>query len=202
VNAIIVQKQPYRRMVRTLREFEGWRCLWRVPTSAALFVAVPLFLIGITVAATAIAGDSFDVDPALVAAIVGVGGSSYVYPRLARRELHRKLIADRLWTWEKPNPATHVQILLRDADVDDAKRRLRRAGFNPGTFMTRVGSPPSDAPELEVQVGVEEPEAHIQSSSDEDQVRRMADALDTARIRARVAGVDVPRSEDAAPASA
>jgi hypothetical protein len=180
-------------MVRTLREFEGWRSLWRVPVSGALFVAVPLGFVAVAVAAAAIAGDDFDFQTAIVAAVVAVIGSNYVIPRLARRQLHRKLVAERLWTWEKPNPGTHVRVLVRESDVDEAKRVLRRAGFNPGMLMTRLVSPPPDALDLDVQVGVEEPEAHPQSSSDDDRVRRMASALETAGLRARVAGIDVPR---------
>lgn len=189
----MLEPQPYRRMVRTLREFEGWRCLWRVPVSAALFIAVPVSLIAATVAAAAIAGDDFYLHTGIAAAIISVTGSAYLHPRLMRRQLHRKIIANRLWTWEQPNPETHVRILVREPDIDRAKRALRQAGFNPGPFMTPLGTTPADAPELNVQMGVEEPAAHLQSSSDEDRVRRMADALEGYRIRARIAGIDVPR---------
>jgi hypothetical protein len=189
-----MQPQSYRRMVHTLCEFESWRCLWRLPVSVALFAAVPLFLIGVAVAAGAVAGDDFDLKTGIAAAVLGVGGSTYLYPRLARRQFHRKLIADRLWTWEKPNPSTHVRILLRENDVDEAKRVLRRAGFNPGIFMTHLASDVLDAPDLNIQVGIDEPEARPQSSSDKERVDRIAGALNASGIRARVAGIDVPRS--------
>jgi hypothetical protein len=199
MGVVVLEPQPYRRMVRTLREFEGWRCLWRVPISAALFIAVPLSLIAATVGAAAVAGDDFYLHTGIVAAIISVIGSAYLHPRLMRRQLHRKVIANRLWTWEQPNPDTHVRILVRDPDVDRAKRALRQAGFNPGPFMTRLGTTPADAPELNVQVGVEEPATHAQSSSDEDRIQRMANALDAARIRARIAGIDLPRRSRAEP---
>ncbi|MEX2413029.1 MAG: hypothetical protein WD399_05185 [Thermoleophilaceae bacterium] len=179
-------------MVRTLYEFEGWRCLWRIPASALLFVTVPLFLVGVMVAATTIDGDGSNFQRGIIAAVVAVGGGTYLYPRLNGRQLHRKVIADRLWTWEAPNPPTHIQIALRDIGVDRARHVLRRAGFNPGAFRTPLSAPPDDAPDLNVRVGVEEPAAHPQSSSDRDRAERMADALDAAGIRARIAGIDVP----------
>jgi len=180
-------------MVRTLREFEGWRSLWwRLPASTLGFVAVPVLAIGAGVLAAAISGDDFGVGRAVVAAVVATVASTYIYPRLSRRQLHRAVIANRLWTWEKPNPSTQVQVLVREPDKDDAKRALRRAGFNPGVFMARLSTPPADAQDLSFRIGVEEPEAHPQSSSDEERVRRIAHALDAAGIRARVAGHDVP----------
>jgi hypothetical protein len=179
-------------MVRALREFEGWRCLWRVPASGLLYLAVPILFVGLAVSGAAISGNDFNVETAVIAAVVTVVGSTYVIPRLSRRQLHRKLIAERLWTWEKPNPATDVPVLIRELDVDEAKRVLRRAGFNPGPFMTKLGAPPDDARDLSVRFGVQEPEAHPQSASDEDRVRRVAEALSAVGIRARVAAVDVP----------
>ena len=189
-----MQPQPHRRMIRTLREFEGWRCLWRVPASAALFAAVPLFLIGVSVGAMAIAGDDFDLDTGVVAAVVSVVGSTFLYPQLVRGQLHRRLIATRLATWESPNPATSVPLLIREPHIQAATHVLRRAGFNPGVTMLRLTATPTDARDLDVQLRVEEPAAHPQSSSDEDRVQRVAHALDVAGIRARVAGVDVPHS--------
>lgn len=72
-------------------------------------------------------------------------------------------------------------------------RTLRRAGFNPGVFMTRLGTAVPDAPDLNIRVGAEEPKAHPQSASCEDGARRIAAALDSAAIRARVGGIDLPR---------
>jgi hypothetical protein len=191
--AVVLQPQPYARMVRTLREFEGWRSLWwRIPASALAFIAVPVLAIGAGVLAAAISGDDFGVGRAVVAAVVATLASTYIHARLSRRQLHRTVVADPLWTWEKPNPATQVQVLVRECEVEDAKAVLRRTGFNPGVFMTRLSTPPADAQDLNVRVGVEEPEAHPQSSSDADRVRRMARALGDAGIRARVAGRDVP----------
>lgn len=198
MNSIVVTRKPYWEMVRVLYQFEGTRCLWRVPVSGVLFAAAPLLLVVVAVAAAAIAGDDFALLPGVVAAIVGVVGTSYVHPRMARREFHRKIVADRLWTWEKPNPATHLEILVRDGDVGEVQRVLRRAGFNPGAFVAPLGSPPADAPDVSVRVGVEEPQAHIQSASDTVRKDRIASTLDAVGLRARVAGLDVPSEHERA----
>ncbi len=162
---------------------------------ARLFVGVPLFAIGTGVAAAAIGAGDFGVGKAVIAAVVATGATACVQPRLARRQFHRRVIVDRLWTWEKPNPATHVQILLRDDDRVDAIRVLRRAGFNPSAYAAHLGA--AVPPDLEIRMGVDEPHAHPQSSSDEDRLQRIAYMLDAGGIPARVGGVDVPRASAA-----
>jgi hypothetical protein len=179
-------------MVRALREFEGWRCLWRIPLAGLLLAAVPLALVAVIVGAAAIGGDGFDLLMRIFAAGVTVVGSTYLYPRFARQQLHVKLIANRLQTWEQANPHTYVEVLVRDTEIYRAKRTLRKAGFNPGHFLTRLGTTPPDAPDLNVKIGVEEPAMHKQSSSAEDRVGRIVGALDAAGVRARISGTDVP----------
>jgi hypothetical protein len=54
----------------------------------------------------------------------------------------RGVIADRLWTWEKPNPRTEVHVLVASDDVSAARTALRRARFNPQVFGVRLGRRP------------------------------------------------------------
>lgn len=187
---IIVDEQPFWRMVVRLREFEGWRCLWRVPVAALLYAIVPLAFVGATVLAAYIAGDDFDFRTAVASAIVVVGATALLAPGLARRHFHRKVIADRLWTFEKPNPATQVFVLLRSADEQAARLALRRAKLNPQHYGLRFSLPPPDAPDLDHRLAVQEPAAWAQAVSDEDRIRRIAGVLTKAGIRARVGGID------------
>ncbi len=170
---LVSEPLPFWTMVARFRQFEGWRCLWRLPVAALAYAIVPLTFIGATVLAAYIAGDNFG-----------------LATRLARWQLHRKIIANRFWTFEKPNPATEVPTLLRSPDVVAARAALCRARFNPLVCSVSVGSPPSDAPDLDVKVAVHEPQAWTQSASDDDRTRRMVGVLERAGIRAHVGGVD------------
>lgn len=178
-------------MAARLRDFEGWRCLWRLPVAGILYAAVPLILLGATVAGAAIAGSEFNLRTAVVSAVVVLFGTGLVAPRLARRQLHRKIIAERLRSWQKPNPATEVQVLLPRANSEAARAALRRAGFNPGVYGLGLGSPPADAPDLDLKLAVQEPEAWPQSASDEDRTRRIVAVFRHAGLPARVGGVEV-----------
>ncbi len=187
---LVSEPLPFWTMVARFRQFEGWRCLWRLPVAALAYAIVPLTFIGATVLAAYIAGDNFGLATAIVsAAVVGVA-TALLVPRLARWQLHRKIIANRFWTFEKPNPATEVPTLLRSPDVVAARAALCRARFNPLVCSVSVGSPPSDAPDLDVKVAVHEPQAWTQSASDDDRTRRMVGVLERAGIRAHVGGVD------------
>jgi hypothetical protein len=187
---IAVQDESLRTLFDRLRQFEGWRCWWRVPVAGLLYAAVPLFFVGATVLAAFIAGNDFELKTAIIAAVVGLVATGILAPRFARRQLHRRLIADRLWMYEKPNPRTEVQVLLRRSDLDSAQRALRRAKFHPGVYAVNLGSPPADALDLDCRMGVNEPEAQRQSSSDADRLKRVRDVLQGAGIRARVGGLD------------
>ena len=178
-------------MVARLREYEGRRCLWRLPVAGVLYAAVSLILVGVTVAGAAIAGSDFTLRTAVVSAVVVLVGTGLVAPRIARRRLHRKIIADRLWSWEKPNPATEVQVLMRRGDDEVARTALRRAGFNPGAYGLGLGSPPSDAADLDHKLAVHEPKAWPQSASDEDRTQRVVAVIKNAGLAARVGGIDV-----------
>jgi hypothetical protein len=183
--------RTFRGSVTTLRAFEGVGCLWRVGAAIATYVvvrAVPIAA-AIVIAVTAVDGRVLQ---ATVSATIAIAFDEVAKGMRARLPWEG-LVVTRLATWEAPNPPTHVSILVGEADVDRAKRALREAGFNPGVFMTSIASPPPDAPELGIKVSVEEPEAHPQSSSDENREQRMADALDAVGVRARISMIDVPR---------
>jgi hypothetical protein len=181
-------------MVARLRVFEGWRCLWRVPVAMLAFVLPALIFIAAALLAAFIAGNDFDVLTSVVAAVV-LGVTGLLSTRLRGRRLHRALIERRLLMWELPNPPTQVPILVRSGDVDAAQAALRRAAFNPGRYLLNIGTPPSDAQDLTVQLNVYEPAAWPQSSSDDDRTRRMARALERVGLRARVGGIDVLRDD-------
>jgi hypothetical protein len=189
VAAIVVEEQPFWRMVEKLREFEGARSLWRVPVAGLLRAAVPLALIAATVLGAFIARDGFNAYTAILSAIIVLAGTKWLAPLLARRFPWRGVIADRLWTWEKPNPRTEVHVLVAAKDTSAARTALRRAGFNPQVFGVRVGVPPESAPDLDYRLGIHEPEAWPQSDSDHDRNRRILAALREAGIRAYVGGV-------------
>lgn len=187
---VVLPKASFWTLVAQLRQFDGWRWLWRLPIAALAYALPALLFVGATVLAAYVAGDDFDLAKAILSAIVVVGPTAFLAPRLARRELHRKIITDRLWTFRKPNPATEVPVLLRSPDAEAARTALRRAKFNPHVDLN-LDRPPDDAPDLDLNIAVHEPEAWPQSTSDEDRTTRIAGTLERAEIRARVGGLDV-----------
>ena len=177
-------------MFARLQQFEQWRCWWRLPVAAFLYATVPLLSVVAVVLAAFIARGGFDLRTAVAAAVVVLVATSIVGPRLARRQFHRKVIADRLWRYERPNPATLAEVLIRAPDLEAARAALRSEKFNPGAHSASLGSPPPDAQDLNWRFGVCEPEAWPQSTSDEDRIRRIHAALGQAGILARVGGMD------------
>jgi hypothetical protein len=203
VAAIVVEEQPFWSMVEKLRDFEGARSLWRVPVAGLLRAAVPLSLVGATVLGAFIAGNDFNVYTAILSAVVILAGTKWLAPLLARRLPWRAVIADRLWTWEKPNPGSEVHVLVASKDTSAARTALRRARFNPQVFGVRVAMPPERAPDLHYRLGVHEPEAWSQSESDQDRNRRVLAVLHEAGIRGCVGGVQsLPRHSDPEPRGA
>jgi hypothetical protein len=185
---VVLSPLPYRRMVRALREFEGWWCLWRLPVAAVMLLAVALLPLAGTVMGIYI-GASLKLTAVVVGSAVTLG-SGAIAAALWRRKPWRGIIARRLWTFEAPAPATEVQVLVCNEDVDVLCKRLRRAHFNPSSKLY-LGTPPDDAPELRFLVRIQEPARWKRSSSDADRVKRIADVLRKAGLRARVAGLDV-----------
>lgn len=186
---VIVQRRPLRDAIRALRQFDGRGYLWRVPLALATYVAMRAIPIGAAVA-IALVTVRGRVAEAILSACIALGFEG-LRNRLRVRLPWRAAIDNRLWSFEKPNPSTEVPIYLREDHVLVARTALRRGRFNPQVYGLRTGSPPQDARELTYKIGVHEPEAWPQSSSDRDRVRRMVEILKEARIRARVAGIDV-----------
>lgn len=175
-------------MFRVLREFEGWRCLWRVPVALSTYVVIrgiPV-VAAVVIALVAIRGRVLAAGTGAVIALVFDSLGKTLRDRLP----WNAAIANRLRTHEQTNPMTNVAVLLRSTDVTTAYRALRRAQFNPQFLSRHVSTPPPDALDLDYEIRVEEPEAWAQSSSDVDRLQRIAAVLARAGLRARVGGID------------
>jgi hypothetical protein len=181
------QNRSAREMVRLLRAFEGWRCFPRLATAAITFAAVGLLPVVGAVGGIYIGAPH--VFPRIVLGVVVSVGFGSIAARIARHAPWRTILLSRLWTYEEPNPLGFVELLVQSKHFQDTFRVLRRARFMP-RYGARVGSPPSDAPELTLRIGVEEPAAWARSTSDEDRLWRIASVLAAAGIRARVAGIE------------
>lgn len=190
VTTAMVEKQKFRHMVRTLREFEGVRSLWRVPIAGFLYVGPAVLLLATAVLGSYVASDGWKAETAVLSSVITLVGGRVLFPRARKWELHRRIVGKRLWTWEQLNPQTETPVHLRSADAAHARRVLRRAGFNPGVYGLRTGNPPTDAPDLDCKLAVHEPAAWPQSASAEDRIQRIVSTLRGADIRARVASVD------------
>jgi hypothetical protein len=119
---------------------------------------------------------------------------------LRRRRDWRALVENRLWTFEKPNPATSVSVQLRESDCAAAQAALRSDRLHPaGVLLT--GSPPAYAVDLTTQLRVEEPEAWRMSVTDEHRITRIFEVLHAAGVHARVAGRDIHPKSVGAPGS-
>jgi putative flippase GtrA len=189
VTTAVASERSLREMVRVLAQFEGTRCLWRVPDAGVVFVLIR----GLPIAA------------AMVIALVTVNGRTLqavesavialafdALAKTARARLPwRAIVANRLWTFEKPNPRTEVHILLRSRDVIAARTALRQPRLNPQPYGLQLGSPPPDAPHLNYRIAVQEPKAWTESSSDQNRVERIAGTLAQSGIEGRVGGIDV-----------
>lgn len=182
------QQRTPRDMVWLLREFEGWRCLWRVPAAAAAYAATWLLALGGAIAAIYI-GSDLKLYRVVIGAIVSLG-STAAAGLVARRKPWRAIFARRLWTYEAASPRTRLEVLVRNEDSVGAYHVLRRSRFVP-LYGALLVVPPSDAPELNNRIGVQEPDAWMRSTSDEDRIRRIAAVFDAAGMRARVSGRDV-----------
>lgn len=175
-------------MVWLLRQFEGRRCLWRAPVAIAAYGAIWLLPLVGAVAGIYV-GSDLRLSHVVLGTIVSLGLAELAR-RLDRKKPWRAVFARRLWTYEAPSPRTTLEVLVRDEDFIQAHRVLRRNKFVP-IYGAQVGVPPSDATDLTVRLGVQEPVAWMRSASDEDRIGRIAAVFEAARVRARVAGRDV-----------
>jgi hypothetical protein len=179
-----------REMVPLLLDFDGRGCLWRVALACGGWVtlrAVPV-VTAVILALVTVEGKLLK---AVVASLIALVFDA-VGRRLESRFPWRAPVANRLWSFERPNPPTEVQILLRAGQVAAARTALRRSKFNPHVYGLRLGTPPQDASDLGYKIGVHEPDAWRRSESDEHRLVRIREVLSRARIRARVGGIDTP----------
>lgn len=174
--------------VRTLRQYEGNKSLWRVSAGAVLFVAAPVVPLAGAFASIYVGADLEAFHVALGVALATASSSAGEI--LRRRRDWWRLVADRLWSFERPNPATSVSVQIRESDRRAAEVALRGAHFHPAATLL-TGSVPPDAPDLTSQVRVEEPEAWGASSDDADRIDRIYAVLTATGVRARVGGRDV-----------
>jgi hypothetical protein len=182
------EQRTSREMVWLLREYERWHCLWRVPAAVAAYCATWLLPLGGAVAAIYF-GSDLKLYRVVLGAIVSLG-STAIAGLLARRKPWRAIFARRLWTYEAPSPTTRLEVLVRNDDSVRAYHELRRSRFTP-LYGALLVVPPSDAPELNNRIGVQELDAWMRSPSDQDRIRRIAPVFEAAEMRARVSGRDV-----------
>ena len=151
-----IQDRPIREMVWLLREFEGRRCLWRVPAAAVAFAAPGLVALGGAVTAIYI-GSDLKLYLVVLGAIVSLAGTAAA-GLIGRRKPWRAIFARRLWTYEAPSPRTRLEVLVRDEDAARVWHVLRRNRLVPlyGALLT---VPPPEALDLNNRIRVQEPEA-------------------------------------------
>jgi len=177
------------KMVRVLHQFEGTRCLWRVPLAGLLLSATALLPFAGAIAGVYLAADT-DRLPLVILGVLCAVGSAVTAPTLWRHRPWARLISGRLWSYERPVPAPIVPVLVEERDLDRALAAVRRAKLNPSGIL-RLGQPPPDVPFLRTKITVMEAADWAASSSDEALVRRVVEVFRTARITARVAGIDI-----------
>jgi hypothetical protein len=174
--------------VRILRQYEGNKSLWRVPAGAVLFAAAPVVPLAGAFASIYVGANLEALHVALGVALATASSSAGEILRRRRDWFH--LVANRLWSFERPNPSTSVSVQIRESDRPAAQVALRGARFHPAaTLLTGPALP--DAPDFTSQVRVEEPEAWATSFDDADRIDRIHAVLTAAGTRARVGGRDV-----------
>jgi hypothetical protein len=185
----VVAPYTYRSALDQLIEYEGQRCLWRVAAGAACLASVPLLAVGGVIASAYLAADLHEVLlvalGAAVAFVAGQFANGYVWPRRP----WRRLLVDRLATYEQFDGPVDLNTFIRDSDFRAACRALRRAKLNP-VGGTSLPHPLDDAPELDLHLHVGRPSRWHPPGSPETYVL-VRDCLRAAGIRAQVAGEDL-----------
>ena len=174
----IIIRRSYREIVRTLWEFERWRCIGRLVASTIALLLAPVVFVSLTVLAAYVAGDDFTLRAALIAAVVA-GGCAWLVPRLAGRQAHWQIIEKRLRLYQTPNTPTETPVLVRASDAQTARSALRRARFDPWGGGD-VPMPPSDASPPELQDQRHEPAASWRGLSHRPSDRDRMDLIEQA----------------------
>jgi hypothetical protein len=175
-------------MVRNLYEYEGLLCLWRLPAAGLTFLMVGGLPVVAAVVIAVLTIPSRVVSAAVSAVIVLAFNT--LRQRIQIRCPWRLGIERRLWTYEKPNPRSEVRVLLRSTDIPAVCTALRAAKFNPWAYGVKLPASPEDAPDYDYKIGVHEPEAWMQSSSDVERMDRIVEVLRRAGLRTRIGEVD------------
>jgi|GEM_PF-4556277 len=179
----------YRAALDRLREYEGGRCLWRVAAGAAWLLLIPLLAVGGFVGGAYLAGDLRDVALVVLGAVVALGPGQVVAAGIWRRRPWDRLIVSRLATYEQIDGAQDLNTIIRAADFELACRAVRRAKLSPSGCV-RLPVPPADAPDLDTKLIVGR-SSHWHAPDAADIFVQVADCLEAAKIRARVAGKDI-----------
>jgi hypothetical protein len=185
-----VEEWRFGPLCRLLWEFEGRTSLWRDVTAALLLSLAWLLPFAGFVLGAIVADDLSAVTLAL-GAIPAVGGT-LVSDWMRRNRPWRRFLANRVKTYTDPNAEAMVPVLISATDADQLRRDLRRMKLNPSAGR-HLGTPPIDAPELDLYLDVTEPARWRETTSDEDLVKRIAKAIGGLGIAARVGGVEVNR---------
>ena len=181
--------RAYRELVWRLREYEPRRFLWPALHGSTIAAAIPLIPIA-AIGANAYLAVSASWPLAGACGVV-VAVATWVSGNRWEKRAWLEPLTARLLTFESDETAPWgVRVLIHPDDWRAAAAALRHAKFNPYSFL-QVGAAPTDAPELREQITVLRPAAWHATVSDELQVQEVADVFRRARIRARVAGVDV-----------
>jgi hypothetical protein len=180
--------RPYREALSLLRLHEGRRCLWRVVAGGAVL----LLLAGASVAGIAAGGylaGKLDRPLLVVLGAVIVLAVPALDSYFWRRQPWRRLVTDRLATYERNDGGVDLNATVRLADFLSASAALRRAKLYP-EGGTRMPQGPPDAPELVMKLRVGR-SAHWHGAGSPELIDQIGDALRVAGIRARVGGVDI-----------
>jgi hypothetical protein len=163
-------QRTYRHLLDLLWQFEGWCCLWRVAVGVQMITLVPVLAIGGFIAGAYLAGDLGHPTQVALGAVVALGVGQLLSGYIWRNRPWRKLIEDRLSSYEHFDPPADVNAMIRRSDFVLASRALRRAKLNP-VGGTHVPSAAPGSQDLDLKLLVQRsaqwhpegsPELHVQ----------------------------------------